>query len=77
MSKRAVLIALLTACSVSILAQQPAGGGDSGKVLVLKDIVGGAVLTPEYQVKRNPPEFAGQELVPGRGRLRDQARVAG
>ena len=56
MSIRAVLIALLTVCSISVPAQQPAGGGggDGGKVLMLKDIVGGAVLTPEYQVKRNP-----------------------
>lgn len=55
MTTRVGLMALLLASSLTIHAQQPAGGGDGGgRVLELKNIVGAAVLTPEYQVKRNP-----------------------
>ncbi len=50
------LVVLTLALSLSASAQQPAGGGgagDANRPLVIRDIAGGAVLTPEYQIKRN------------------------
>jgi hypothetical protein len=58
MTLRTALAALLLPAVIDLQAQQPAaagGVGDAGRPLVIREITGdGRVLTPEYQVKRNP-----------------------